>query len=341
MRTWPKRLLSFSRHQLQERVAGVSFCAFMLTLAACQPDFNPRRVNTGVDQAAVARDEAASASSKPGVPGPVGAQSTANAPGPLSTGSASNPRTISGSSCISLTDASFEQSGGFDFHKTKVGQTNLYIPKNLAPSCKVPVIHFNNGSASYCDFYKPVLTHLASWGFLVSCYESPQTGSGAECVKGIETVYRNYPQLADQKIGLVGHSEGGGGAIACSYLLEKKFGAQNTMAVYAIEPGHGIGRPTFLEDYKKVKSPIFVMSGAKDKVIMEWWIKLGVQNINSEALWYRVADVGHFDFQESTKGSIVAYLRWKLLSDQNGANFIAGLSTSKGWEKMTADSPEW
>ena len=84
-----------------------------------------------------------------------------------------------------------------------------------------PIISWGNGTGATPDRYDELLTHLASWGFIVIDSYSKTTGTGKEIVEAIDYL-RNENQLANslfyqkiqmEHIGVAGHSQGSTGVI--------------------------------------------------------------------------------------------------------------------------------
>ena len=108
---------------------------------------------------------------------------------------------------------------------------------------KWPVLHFSNGT-ELCMFYNSVLQQWASHGFIATCYETTQSGSGSACVNAVEAAVSAYPDLADANkiwifwvtLKVVEYSSN------FTYLLENKFGNSAKVAGHAVEPAHGMNR---------------------------------------------------------------------------------------------------
>jgi hypothetical protein len=260
-----------------------------------------------------------------------------NMPGGAMGGAASPspppPAANGDNSCLNGLGSAFDAKGKFSFQTTSKGAVKIYAPQGIPGGCKVPIVHFSNGTAMNCGFYASILQHLASWGFLVACYESPMTGAGTQCMEGLSTLLTDYAAIADNKIGSTGHSQGGGASITCAYLAEKKWGDQVKIAVSAIQPAHGMSRASYTSEYPQVKSPIFIMSGSVDMIVNDAWIEKGYSILKTETLWYRAMGIGHMDHHNTAMSSTVAYFRWKLLGDPEGEKYITGLGTTiTGWQ---------
>ncbi len=238
------------------------------------------------------------------------------------------------SDCLPVEDYDFTKTGRFAVKRSSIGAVNVYVPQDLPAGCKVPVVHFSNGTGAYCRFYDSVLSHLASYGFISSCYESTQTGSGEACMNALDVLYENYPAIAAHKIGSTGHSQGGGAAITCTYLAEQRWGETAVVAAHAIQPAHGMNRSSYRAEYPLIESPVFIMSGSRDYLVSDSWIESGFDMLEAEAYWYRALGASHFNPHDWASPSAVAWFRWKLLDDERAGEYFLDLPTSDYWEAV-------
>ena len=132
------------------------------------------------------------------------------------------PSTLSQDTSCLPSSGDPSQKGQYAVKNVGSGRTKIYAPEGLPEGCKVPILHFSNGTGASCIFYTSVLQHWASHGFIATCYESPITGSGTPCMDAIDETLSQLPDIADPtKFGSSGHSQGGGASITCTYLLEQ------------------------------------------------------------------------------------------------------------------------
>jgi hypothetical protein len=209
---------------------------------------------------------------------------------------------------------------------------NYYVPQGLPKGCKIPMLHFSNGTALFCGYYQIILDHLASHGFLVSCFESPMTGAGDGCMTALDGMMTKYSALVDNTFGSTGHSQGGSASITCAYLAEKKYGDKLKIAVAAIQPATGMSRFTYAQEFPLVKSPIFIMSGTNDELVSDDWIKMGYNILTAPTIWLRSLTTEHLLIHNPVKISTLAYFRWKLLDDQSSGDYF---------NKLTNDPTKW
>src|SRR5580658_7949409 len=148
--------------------------------------------------------------------------SGADASGPVGPAyAASGPWTVSTCDVASST-APCTASG--DLAADSGDSTVLYVvfyPTDLgAAGFKHPILTWGNGTGAAPAAYSVLLTHLASWGFVIVASTSPNTGTGAEMLAGEDyLVAANADEASPfcesldvDHIGAGGHSQGADGA---------------------------------------------------------------------------------------------------------------------------------
>tara|TARA_B100001094_G_scaffold328452_1_gene388902 strand:+ start:246 stop:1265 length:1020 start_codon:yes stop_codon:yes gene_type:complete len=245
--------------------------------------------------------------------------------------------------CIDDSPKDFNKAGNFSVKKQKRGSVNIYEPQDIPSGCRVPIVHLSNGTGATCSYYGSILQHLASHGFLAACYESTSTGSGKPCMNSLETLLDEYSDIAANKIGTTGHSQGGGAAITCGYLAEQKWGEKMQIAIHAIEPAHGMSRSSWKSEYPKIKSPTFMLSGSADTIVPASWVGQGYEVLNSPTYWYIANGATHMNAQPWAAESALAWFRWQLLNDEAAKEKILSLDSDSRWrfkEKKQVDKIE-
>ncbi|HKU41515.1 MAG TPA: hypothetical protein VJR89_25335 [Polyangiales bacterium] len=243
------------------------------------------------------------------------------------------------SSCLSgIDERDYASAGPFEFLAESMPKLKLWVPK-LPSGCKVPVVHFANGTGATCSNYQPVLERLASHGFLAVCAENPATGSGVLGLEALEAALSMHPELAAHKLGSAGHHAGGQGAILTLQQAEAKWGSRGVYAGLAFAPasGHGAQPPsgTWQDAYAAVKSPVLMISGSADALVSESWVGDGFATLNdaTEAYWYSAVGAMQIpvpvaQLQEAS----VTWFRWKLLGDQRACAYFKRLPASDRWD---------
>jgi hypothetical protein len=235
------------------------------------------------------------------------------------------------------------------------GMVKMWVP--MVPSgCKVPVIHLANGTTANCGNYQNALERLASHGFLTTCYENTDTGAGAFGITAFETAMMMYPDLADNKLGSTGHSQGGQAALVTLQLAEAKWGDMMTYTGLAMEPASGFGdQPvgeTWQQSYGKIKSPVFMFSGDSatgyanssllgmdvgDGLVAISWVDEGYAALSKTVEAYHWTSVGatHIPTPEEPEEQIsIPWFRWKLLGDKAACEFFKKMTDDGKWKKQ-------
>jgi hypothetical protein len=234
----------------------------------------------------------------------------------------------------------YTTSGPFSYTTRTVGQVKFWVP-SVPAGCKVPITHLANGTGASCSTYRSILQHMASHGFLTTCYESTATGQGTQCLQAIETALSQYPDLADHKVGSTGHSQGGGGAIMCVYRTEQAHGNAIRIVGHAMEPAHGYGDSpsNWATLYGQIQSPIFMFNGSSDSLVSASWVRRGYNALSGsvEAYWYEAVGAAHIPVPTRwTQESTVPWFRWKLLGDRQACEYFKNMPNTSSWRYMAS-----
>jgi hypothetical protein len=255
--------------------------------------------------------------------------------------------TIPHGACLDgITD--YEDAGPFQYTATMSGSVNIWVP--MVPSgCKVPVIHLANGTGATCSDYGDDLVRFATHGFLTTCYEDPNTGAGTDGVTAFTTALMNYPDLADNKLGSTGHSQGGQAAFTTLQLSEAKWGSQMIYAGLAMEPASGFGTQptggTWQMVYGEIKSPMFMFSGTADVLVSAAWVgeAYSAMNPKNEVYWWSATGATHIPTPQVPEEQVsIPWFRWKLLGDQAACKFFKAMpgntAINPGWTKEMSEN---
>jgi hypothetical protein len=250
-------------------------------------------------------------------------------------------------SCLDgITD--YENAGPFTFMATASGSVKIWVPA-VPAGCKVPVIHLANGTGATCSNYQPALERMASHGFLTTCYEDPNTGAGTQGITAFETALMMYPNLADNKLGSTGHSQGGQAAFTVLQLAEAKWGSQMIYAGLAMEPASGFGTQpaggTWQQVYAKIKSPMFMFSGTADTLVSASWVQQAYSAMpaTNEVYWWSATGATHIPVPNTPEEQVsIPWFRWKLLGDGAACRFFKAMPgnsmISPGWTKQMSEN---
>jgi hypothetical protein len=241
----------------------------------------------------------------------------------------------------------YRSDGPFDYttDDLNVGfdNVNVWIPEDLPAGCRVPIIHFANGTGASCSTYNSALTHFATHGFIVACYEDTNTGQGTQAIDAIEAVLEEYGDIADAKYGFTGHSQGGGGAILGVYRAEQQWGSSAEYAGLGIEPAHGYGDSPFNWGslYGQIYSPVAMFNGSSDSLVSASWVSSGYDELPStlKKAWYEAVGAAHIPPPNTDAGEMgVAWFRWQLLGDSDACEYFKDMPDSSDWRHQETDN---
>lgn len=211
----------------------------------------------------------------------------------------------------------------------------VWLPE-LPAGCKAPVVHFARGTGATCSSYVPILEHLASHGFLVTCHDAGPTGDGARCLSALELTYQKYGALADDKIASMGHAEGGAGAYACLQRAEEKWQTSKRYVGLAMFPDSGLGGDEgWMQRYAKIRSPVFQFHGTEGAIIHENTVQRAFEALDdaTEAYWYEAQGASDITVATRwTQESALAFFRWQLLGDAAACQYFKALPAGADWD---------
>jgi hypothetical protein len=231
--------------------------------------------------------------------------------------------------------------GPFEFTAETSGQVKLWVPK-VPAGCQVPIVHFANGTGASCSNYQATLEHLASHGFLATCFENTATGQGTQCVTAVDTALMEHPELASMRVGSGGHQTGGGSALLCVAHLQEKWGSAMRVVGHGSEPdlaGIAAGWP---ETYAKIASPIFIFNGSEDQLVSENATREHILALPAglEAYWYEAIGAPHIPVPARWMSeSMVAWFRWKLVDDAAACEYFHAMPDTADWDLQEQRNP--
>jgi hypothetical protein len=245
-----------------------------------------------------------------------------------------------GPSCLDgVTD--FANPGPFEFEAKTSGSVKLWIPA-VPVGCKVPVVHFSNGTGATCSNYQGILERLATHGFLAACFENTNTGDGSRCITAVETAFTMFPELADHKVGSMAH--GGAAAFTCVQLAEEKWGHSMIYTGLAMQPESGNGTVSdWMAAYAKITSPMFMVSGlVTDGLVSQSWVQQSFDALNDadEAYFWTANGLKFIPVPVAEANQVaIAWFRWKLLGDQKACAFFKALPmTDTKWAEAASQN---
>lgn len=150
----------------------------------------------------------------------------------------------------------------------------MFLPTDLgAPGERHPVVAWGNGTIAHPVDYAGLLTHLASWGFLVIASTFDQVGTGDEILASIHRIERFgddptsplFGHVDREHIGVAGHSQGAGGSIRAATAE----GTPVTAAMTFELPNQVFTFPPDTKDFhpERLRVPTLFFGGSDDGLI--------------------------------------------------------------------------
>lgn len=249
------------------------------------------------------------------------------------------------SSCLANI-TNYGERGPFRYSSRRVGLVNMLVP-SVPAGCRVPVAHLANGTGARCSIYQSILNSLASHGFLTTCYETTNTGSGEEGLEALQRAVDTYPNLAARKFASLGHSQGGQAAFVVLALAEDRFGADATYAGLAMQPASGFGdQPRgalWQQVYARINSPMFMFSGTLDILVSASWVRRGFDALNNDVEAYNWSARGATHIPTPNRETIevaIPWFRWKLLNDYRACERFKSLRNTYRWSERQVQNEE-
>ena len=229
----------------------------------------------------------------------------------------------------------YRKAGPFSVEHKYIENVHLYIPGSSQKDCHYPLVAFSNGTGARCAIYRSLLAHMATWGMIVACHEAEDTGGGLDCLKALSVAMRDTQDVFLPRIGSTGHSQGGGGAIACAIEGQKRpEWASFEWAVAAIEPAHGMNYKSWRDDYPALKAPVFMFSGSRDRLVPQGWVEKGYQILTSEKYFYEALGASHLTFMPWAESSVTSFFRWRLVGDTSAKAYFLNRPKTTYWRSL-------
>lgn len=220
------------------------------------------------------------------------------------------------------------------------GKFLIFYPKELEIQAKkYPVIVIANGSGTPLSKYTSVAEHYASWGFIVIGTEEHHSWNafGPEMsLRYLERMNENrkiedtdsvfYQKVDFDNVGIVGHSQGGVGAITA--ITDTKHKDVYKTAVSLSPTNKELAHNLFWDyDATKITIPIMLISGEGGG---DNWVVKGEQlieiynDIHSQKLAMRRKNTSHNEVLYKPDGYTMAWFMWQLQGDAEAAKAFIG-----------------
>lgn len=216
----------------------------------------------------------------------------------------------------------------------------IYYPKELETEDKVyPVIVVCNGTGWKASKSKPIYERYASWGFLVIATEETHSWNafGAEmCVVHLQKLNENpiindkdnifYQKIDFDHVGVIGHSQGGVGAINAITNTEHK---NIYKTAVALSPTNKELAEAMEWPYNAtlINVPVMLISGeggGDDWVVTGEGLTAIYDDITANKVMLRRKNTDHGKTQYSEDGYVTAWFMWQLQGDEEAAKAFVG-----------------
>lgn len=228
---------------------------------------------------------------------------------------------------------------------TASGGYKLYYPTNLGSGGFLhPILTWGNGTGATPSKYDGILTHLASWGFVVIASNSGQTGLGTEILNGANwMVGQNansasifYHKLDVANVGALGHSQGAGGALNAT--LNSGGLITSTLTAALPDPLWWSTPVPNMTTYP-VASQIFFVRGTSDFLATESAAVNWYNPVPGGAAKAGQKSAGHNEIQSAStrlKGYVTAWMLYTLRGDTYARGAFVGsppeINTNTAWQ---------
>lgn len=202
-----------------------------------------------------------------------------------------------------------------------------------------PVISWGNGTGATPDRYDELLTHLASWGFIVIDSYSKTTGTGKEIMAAIDYLKNEsqrtdslfYRKIQMDHIGAAGHSQGSTGVINAHTHYTN--GSLIKTVVSIALPDLKYCDPEDVYDTARITAPFFIMGGTRDFLISPVSTNrsaLHHTNPKTPVMMGMAKGAAHTAIEGNGgnhRGYLTAWMRYQLLDDQDAMKAFYGNSS--------------
>jgi hypothetical protein len=225
------------------------------------------------------------------------------------------------------------------------GTYKLYYPTNLgAGGFRHPILTWGNGTNATPSKYDGILTHLASWGFVVIASNSGQTGLGTQILDGALYLVNQdgtpssifYQKLDVANVGALGHSQGAGGALNAT--INSGGLITSTITVALPDPFWWTTPVPNMASFPST-GQIFFIRGTTDFLATESAALNWYNPVPGGAAKAAQKSAGHNEIQKATtrlKGYVTAWMLYTLRGDANARAAFVGsppeINTNTAWQ---------
>lgn len=213
----------------------------------------------------------------------------------------------------------------------------IYRPRNLDRDH--PIILWGNGTGAIPSTYGRGLAHWASHGFVVAAANTSNAGTGEDMLDCLDYLIQQNNssfgmfsgRLDTSKVGVSGHSQGGGGTIMAGQ--DRRITATAPMQPYVI----GLGHRSSSQD--RQHAPMLLLSGSADVIAGPGLNQAPVfRRVDVPVFWATLNGADHFepvgDFGDYA-GILTAWFLYHLKGDGEAGELFEGPCTMcnvRGWD---------
>ena len=269
----------------------------------------------------------------------------------------------------------------FDAPDTVWEKYEIWYPSNLEQSDQAyPVVVIANGTGMKASKQSAIYEHLASWGFIVAGNEDEHSRTGASSAATLDFILSLnedpqsvfYGRIDTENIGIVGHSQGGVGAINAvtqqkNGNLYKTICAQSTTSsavAYALNQLDGELGGGWNCDTSTLSIPAFMVAGtgSADAGNVEenrlelaegetqgicplWWLRecFDAMPDTVPKIIGRLSGKDHGDIPFSADGYMTAWFMYWLQGDEAAGKAFFGadaeIGANENWQDVTINFP--
>ena len=241
-----------------------------------------------------------------------------------------------------------------------VGKVRIWYPSELEKeNKKYPMIVIVNASNTRARNFKPYFNHLASYGFIVVGNDDPQAGSAEKSSKMLDYMLNLdkdsvlYNKIDKDNLGIIGHSQGGAGAIRAVTEFENgkyyktiftgsaaypmlalsmhwEYDSSKINIPYFMTAGTGTSDDTGVEDIEKEYGGV-----APLKSLIDTYNKMSDNVFKVRA---RFVGAEHGDMLAKTDPYMTAWMLYQLKDDEEASKVFIGdnaeILNNKNWQDI-------
>lgn len=215
-------------------------------------------------------------------------------------------------------------------------------PAAVGASTPLPVILWGNGTHQYVATYQPLLTHLASYGFIVAAANTTDSGDGSQMLDCLTYLANEntqpdspfFERVKIDRVGASGHSQGGAGTLMAGRDIRVAATAPIQPYILPISNGGAFSNGSIVQQ----QGPMLLLSGTADSTASARDHQQPVfRETNTTVVWANLSGGGHYEpFGDAGRyrGVLTAWFLAKLSDQPEAAPLFppeCTLCSTAGW----------